>query len=76
MNKGKLLTTGLWKYSRHPNYFGEALMWWGTYIIACSLEYGWVTMWSAIIASLVLRYVSGVPILEKKYEGRDDFKLY
>ena len=76
MNKGKLLTTGLWKYSRHPNYFGEALMWWGIYIISCSLEYGWVTMWSAIIASLVLRYVSGVPILEKKYEGRDDFKLY
>lgn len=76
MNKGKLLTTGLWRYSRHPNYFGEAVMWWGIYIICCSIEMGWITFFSALITTLLLRYVSGVPILENKYSSREDFKIY
>eukprot|EP00347_Sterkiella_histriomuscorum_P021093 403335280 len=76
LNKGKLLTSGLWRYSRHPNLFGEALMWWGIYIIACQVQWGWITMVSAIVATLMLRYVTGVPILEQKYADREDFKAY
>ena len=43
-NKGKIMRTGLWHYSRHPNYFGEILMWWGMFIIALSVEKGLITI--------------------------------
>jgi steroid 5-alpha reductase family enzyme len=76
MNRGKLMTSGLWRYSRHPNYFGEAVIWWGIFLIACSIERGWITFYSALVVTLLLRFVSGVPILEKKYESREDFKAY
>ena len=72
---GKFIRTGLWKYSRHPNYFGEAVMWWGLYIIACSLDYGWVTVWSAIFITFLLRFVSGVPFPEKKYASNPEWKI-
>eukprot|EP00347_Sterkiella_histriomuscorum_P011488 403372263 len=49
LNKGKLLTTGLWRYSRHPNYFGEALMWWGIYIIACQVYLGYITIFAPVL---------------------------
>jgi steroid 5-alpha reductase family enzyme len=61
-----ILSTGLWRYSRHPNYFGEAVLWWGISVIACSIEYGWITLYSALFITLLIRYVSGVPLLEKK----------
>lgn len=67
-NKGKIMKYGLWKYSRHPNYFGESLMWWGIYLIACSIEKGWIAFFSPLIITLLLRFVSGVPLLEKKYD--------
>ena len=67
---------GLWRYSRHPNYFGEAVFWWGLFIVACSFEKGWITFFSPLIITLLLRYVSGVPILEKEFEKRPGFKLY
>lgn len=75
-NKGKFLTAGLWRYSRHPNYFGEAVFWWGLFIVACSFEKGWITFYSPLIITLLLRYVSGVPILEKNFETRPGFKEY
>eukprot|EP00347_Sterkiella_histriomuscorum_P004131 403361636 len=76
LNKGKLMTKGLWRYSRHPNYFGESVEWWGIFLIACSVEKGWITFYGPLITTLLLRYVSGVPILEKKYSQREDFKRY
>jgi steroid 5-alpha reductase family enzyme len=75
-NKGKIITTGLWKYSRHPNYFGEALLWWGIGIYALSVSGYWYSLISPIIISLLLRYVSGVPMLEEKYKNREDFRDY
>jgi steroid 5-alpha reductase family enzyme len=42
-NKGQIITTGLWRYTRHPNYFGEAVQWWGLFIITLTLPGGWVT---------------------------------
>lgn len=75
-NKGKLLINGLWKYSRHPNYLGEAILWWGFWLMAVSCVDGIYTIISPIIITLLLRYVSGVPMLEKKYEGRPDWEEY
>lgn len=63
-NKGKLLNTGLWRYTRHPNYFGDAAQWWAFYLFAI-LAGGWWTIFSPLIMSLLLRNVSGVALLEK-----------
>lgn len=74
-NKGKLLQTGLWRYSRHPNYFGEALLWWGIYLMSVSSGGGW-TVIGPITITFLVRFVSGVPLLENKYAGRADFEAY
>ena len=63
-NKGKLLNIGLWAYTRHPNYFGDAAQWWGYYLIALSAG-GWWTIFSPILMTLLLVKVSGVGLLEK-----------
>jgi steroid 5-alpha reductase family enzyme len=75
-NKGKLMTTGLWRLSRHPNYFGEALVWWGIFCFAVTLPMGWITIISPIFISYLLIFFSGVPLLEKKYAGGVDFEEY
>lgn len=75
-NKGKLITTGLWRFTRHPNYFGEAVLWWGIYVVALSYIGLWWTFIGPLTITLLLRYVSGVPLLEKKYAGREDFEAY
>jgi len=75
-NKGMLMTTGLWKYSRHPNYFGESLVWWGLALYALSVQGGWMTLISPIVLTLLLRFVSGVPMLEKKFESRPGWEEY
>jgi steroid 5-alpha reductase family enzyme len=75
-NRGKLITTGLWQFTRHPNYFGEAVQWWGIFLIACSLPMGWITVVSPVVITYLLRYVSGVPMLERKYAQHPDFKTY
>jgi len=75
-NKGKLITTGLWRISRHPNYFGEALLWWGIWLIAFSSNLWFITILSPITITLLLRYVSGVPMLEEKYKKHPDWEKY
>jgi steroid 5-alpha reductase family enzyme len=75
-NKGKIITTGLWSLSRHPNYFGEALLWWGIACYALSLPSGYIALIGPVTITLLLRYVSGVPMLEKKYNGRADWESY
>jgi steroid 5-alpha reductase family enzyme len=70
------LKTGLWRYSRHPNYFGEALLWWGIFIIACGIEYGWITIFSPVIITLSLRFLSGVPFPENKYKDNPEWQKY
>ena len=71
-NKGKWIQSGLWKYSRHPNYFGEMLCWWGIYIFALPFLSGWsyLTIVSPLFISFMLLFVSGVPPLEKRYDER------
>jgi len=75
-NRGKLMNTGLWRYSRHPNYFGEVTQWWGIFIIALSIPFGYITIIGPITITVLILFVSGIPLLEKKYEGRKDFEEY
>ena len=68
-NAGKVLNTGLWRYTRHPNYFGNATIWWGLYLIALSAG-AWWTIVSPLLMTFLLLKVSGVALLEKDISGR------
>lgn len=65
-NKGKILQTGLWGCSRHPNYFGEVVQWWGLALIALSVPDGWLGLFGAATITFLLLKVSGIPMLEKR----------
>jgi steroid 5-alpha reductase family enzyme len=81
-NKGRFIQTGLWSRSRHPNYFGEIVLWIGVALIALPVLRGW--QWAALISpvfvTLLLTRVSGIPLLEKKADqkwgGQDDYEAY
>jgi steroid 5-alpha reductase family enzyme len=75
-NKGKLMTSGLWRYTRHPNYFGEATQWWGIFFISISVPYGWLTILAPLTITVLLLFVSGVPLTEKRFEGRQGWAEY
>lgn len=75
-NAGKIITTGLWKYSRHPNYFGETLVWWGIGIFAFGVSMNWLSFISPLVLNLLLLKVSGIPLLEKKYNGNPEWDAY
>jgi steroid 5-alpha reductase family enzyme len=75
-NKGKIMRFGLWKYTRHPNYFGEAVMWWGIFLVALSVKLGWTAIISPLLITFLLLRVSGVAMLEKKYVGNKEFEEY
>ena len=81
-NKGKFIHTGLWAWSRHPNYFGEIVLWIGVAIIALPVLQGWqwVTLISPVFVTLLITRVSGVPMLEKradeKWGGQEDYEAY
>ncbi|MEO8680427.1 MAG: DUF1295 domain-containing protein [Vicinamibacterales bacterium] len=64
-NKGKVMNTGLWRYTRHPNYFGEAVLWWGLAIIAAGTPGGYPGIIGAALINFFLVRVSGVSLLEK-----------
>jgi steroid 5-alpha reductase family enzyme len=75
-NKTDIMQTGLWKYTRHPNYFGEVVLWWGIFIIVLPLQYGIWAIISPITISYLLLYVSGIPMLEAKYKNNEVFQAY
>ena len=75
-NKGKVISTGLWRYSCHPNYFGEVTLWWGIFLIALTVPGGWITIAGPVTITLLIIGVSGIPMLEKKYEGNAEFDEY
>ena len=75
-NKGKLLDYGVWRYTRHPNYFGDSAQWWAFYIIALAAG-GWWTIFSPILMTHFLVNVSGVAMLEKSLiERKPGYKAY
>ena len=81
-NKGKFIHTGLWACSRHPNYFGEIVLWIGVAIIALPILRGWqwTTLISPVFVTVLLTRISGVPMLEKradeKWGGQEDYEAY
>ncbi len=81
-NKGKFIQTGLWSRSRHPNYFGEIVLWIGVAVIALPVLQGWqwIALISPIFVTLLLTRVSGIPLLEKKADqkwgGQEDYEAY
>lgn len=75
-NKGKLMQSGLWQYTRHPNYFGEVTGWWGIWLIALSVSYGWLSIIGPLTITILILKVSGIPLLEKKMEENPEFTEY
>lgn len=75
-NKGKIMTQGLWNYTRHPNYFGEVVLWWGIYLIALSVPKGWATILGPVTITYLILKVSGIPLLEEKYKDNLEFQIY
>lgn len=81
-NQGRFIQTGLWARSRHPNYFGEIVLWIGVAVIALPILRGWqwVTLISPLFVALLLTRISGVPLLEKradeKWGGQADYETY
>ncbi len=81
-NEGKFIQTGLWSWSRHPNYFGEIILWVGVAVIALPVlqGWGWVSLISPVFITILLTRISGVPMLEKradeKWGGQEDYETY
>ncbi len=76
-NKGKVMDRGLWAYTRHPNYFGDALLWWGFFLIALTTHWGWWTVISPVLMTTLLMKVSGVALLEKTLvKTRPEYRDY
>jgi steroid 5-alpha reductase family enzyme len=69
-NRGKVMDCGLWRYSRHPNYFGEACLWWGLYFIAAETGVGAWSILGPILITILLTKGSGVPTVEGRMKGR------
>jgi steroid 5-alpha reductase family enzyme len=75
-SRGKVLDRGLWRYTRHPNYFGEAVLWWGCFLVAVAGG-GWWTVFAPLLMTFFLLKVSGVALLEKDIgERRPDYRDY
>ncbi|XP_059641837.1 uncharacterized protein LOC132283828 isoform X3 [Cornus florida] len=82
VNRGKWCNVGLWKYSRHPNYFGEIFLWWGVFVASTPVLEGaeWLVIFGPLFLTLLLLFVSGIPMLEvsadKKFGNVDGYRLY
>ncbi len=75
-NRGHVMDAGLWRYSRHPNYFGEIVQWWAIWLLTLGVP-GWLlAVVGPLTITLLLRYVSGVPLLERKRAGRPEWEAY
>lgn len=75
-NKGMIMSHGLWKYSRHPNYFGEITQWWGIFLICLGVSFGWIGIVGPVLISYLILFVSGIPLNEKRFEGRTGWAAY
>lgn len=71
-----IMTEGLWRYTRHPNYFGEVTLWWGVFLVVLPVEHGLWTLVSPVTITVLILFVSGIPMLEEKYEGDPEFEAY
>ena len=74
--KTDVLDSGLWRYSRHPNYFGEIILWFGIALITCAVPFGWIGLIGPTVLYLIIRYVSGVPPIENKRKNNAAYQAY
>ncbi len=65
-NRGQLMDRGLWRYTRHPNYFGDACVWWGLFLLAADAPLGWAFLLSPLLMTFLLVYGSGKPMMERR----------
>jgi steroid 5-alpha reductase family enzyme len=75
-NKGRIIDSGLWRYTRHPNYFGDACVWWGIFLVAADRWPGVVTVFAPVIMTLLLTKGSGARILDKHMSTRPGWAEY
>lgn len=75
-NQGMIMRHGLWKYTRHPNYFGEALLWWGIGVFSFEVSTWYLSILGPMVITFLLLKVSGVALLERKYDGNDKYADY
>jgi steroid 5-alpha reductase family enzyme len=75
-NHGHVMQSGLWKFTRHPNYFGEMAQWWGLWLMALSIPGGWLTVLGPLLITFLITKVSGVPLLEAKQMQNPEFREY
>ncbi len=75
-NRGKVMDRGLWRYTRHPNYFGDACVWWGIWLVAAETGVGVFTILSPIVMTLFLTKGSGAALTERRMAGRPGFDEY
>ena len=75
-NHPKVLQTGLWRYSRHPNYFGELVQWWGIGLVALQVRHGWIGLLGPLTLSWLIVFVSGIPPIERRHQDDPEYKLY
>lgn len=75
-NRGNIMQQGLWKYSRHPNYFGELTQWWGIFIVVLGVPFGWVGVIGPMMITFLILFVSGIPLSESRFKERTGWKEY
>jgi steroid 5-alpha reductase family enzyme len=75
-DRPKVLQTGLWRYSRHPNYFGEITQWWGIAIIALQARGGWLGLLGPLLLAYLIIFVSGIPPIEKRRQKDSEYRQY
>lgn len=75
-NKGRLMKYGLWRYSRHPNYFGEVTMWWGIWLCVGPVYLSAVSLLSPLTITTLILFVSGIPLLEASLKKHPEFAEY
>lgn len=75
-NEGEIMTEGLWKFSRHPNYFGEVVLWWGIFLLALFTPESILTVVGPVTITYLILKVSGVPLLEKRFNGDPEYEAY
>jgi steroid 5-alpha reductase family enzyme len=74
--RGKIMDRGLWRYSRHPNYFGEVTMWWGLYVLALSVPWGRCSIIGPLTITFMILFLSGIPVTEKLMENSPAYNTY
>lgn len=75
-NKGKIMTGGLWRYSRHPNYFGEVTQWWGIWLMSLYLNPVWWSVIGPLTITYLIVFLSGIPLQERRYAANNAYQRY